>query len=204
MESDRDIKTWEARLKDQSVRHWQNYVHRQIDLGTARIDEMFAIPGEFIVVEDFSGLAAKAKIKLQKNTNDALDLERGVEIHTVFTQVYITNEALSGEWLDVVFGINFEYYKKNVAGEAQPAIIITNVAADANTVGAAHVCKSALIRAHTTNTGLVWVNFGAAAVENQCYPLDTGDAMQVPLSNTNRINALFKVANEDLTVIYQV
>jgi len=87
-------------------------------------------------------------------------------------------------------------------GIAQPAIIITNANADADSQGAAHACKAVLVRAHTINTGLVWVDFGAAAVAIACYPLVAGDAISVPLTNTNLIHCLFKVANEKVTVIY--
>ena len=87
-------------------------------------------------------------------------------------------------------------------GIAQPAIIITNANADADTQGAAHACKAVLVRAHTINTGLVWVDFGAAAVALACYPLAVGDAIAVPLTNTNLVHCLFKVANEKVTVIY--
>ena len=87
-------------------------------------------------------------------------------------------------------------------GTAQPCIIITNAAADANTVGANHACKRVLIRAHTINTGLVWVDFNNAAVALACYPLAAGDSVGVPLTNTNLVNCLFKVANEKVTVVY--
>jgi len=133
MESDKDIKTWDQRLKDQSVRHWENYVHLRIDLSTARIDEQFIIPGEFIYVENaYDDDTSIAKIKLQKNSNDALDLENGVEIYTVFTQFFVTNEALQDEWLDLVIGINFIYKKKIAAdgGGAWPNPITTAVGVD--------------------------------------------------------------------------
>lgn len=121
MESDRDITTWEKRLKDQAVRHWENYVHRRIDLSVARVDELLAIPGEFVFVEDaYDEDTSVAQIKFQKNTNDALDLEQGVEIYTVFTQVFISNEALEDEWLDLIFGINFIYKKKIGDGFTNP------------------------------------------------------------------------------------
>jgi len=87
-------------------------------------------------------------------------------------------------------------------GIAQPAITITNANADADTQGANHACKAVLVRARTINTGLVWVDFGAAAVALACYPLAAGDAIAVPLTNTNLIHCLFKVANEKVTVIY--
>ena len=102
---DREIAQWNKRLADQVNRGWDNYKHIHIDLSTARIDEPVRITGEFLYVEESSGAAALAKIKLNRNTNDALDLEKGVEIDTVFIEVYITNEALEDEWIDLVIGI---------------------------------------------------------------------------------------------------
>lgn len=291
--SDKDIKTWDARLKDQNDRGWENYLHRRILLDVAADLQDWAISGEFIHVERSSSAAAVASIRLNRNTNDALDFELGTVIKTIFIEVFITHTALAGEWLDVVWGINFEYYKQiaspltvvdgggslsvddgggsltvdgvfwqatqpvsaaalplpagaatsalqtqpgvdvgdvtvnnavgaaavNVQdggnsltvdgsvtavdnGIAQPCIIITNAAADANTVGANHACKRVLVRAHTINTGLVWVDFQTAAVALACYPLAAGDSVSVPLTNTNLVNCLFKVANEKVTVVY--
>lgn len=91
----------------------------------------------------------------------------------------------------------------NDEGLVRSCEIVTNAAADTNTVCAAHACKSALVRAHITNTDLVWVDFRTAAVEFACYPLDAGDAIAVRIENTDQINALFKVANEKVTVVYQ-
>lgn len=313
--SNEDIKNWDQRLKDQNDRGWDNYLRRRIHLDNARDLDCWGICGEFLYVEEVSSAAAVGSLCLNRNTNDMIDLELGTIIKTVFCKVFITHAALQGEWIDIIYGINFEYYKAGVFnlpvpvqvadnggsltvddggvslgvvgavviqeplsvddnggsltvdgifwqatqpvsavalplpagastaalqlpdghnvtidnaagaaainiqdggnaitvdgnvtmvdnGIAQPAIIISNVSADANTVGAAHACKRVLIRAFTTNTGLVWLNFGAAAVENACYPLDPGDAISVPLTNTNLINCLFKVANEKVTVVY--
>jgi len=119
---DREIKTWDQRLQDQVSRNWENYIHRRIDLSVARADELFCIPGEFVYVEERSSVLALAKIKFQKNINDALDLEKGVEIHTVFTQIFISNDALQGEWLDLIFGINFIYKKKIACDEIDAAL----------------------------------------------------------------------------------
>jgi len=204
--SDRDIRNWEKRLKDQCLRGWNNYKRFRYELTTARGNDYLGLSGEFLFVEGVSSKSALASIRLNRNTNDPIDLKIGTHIKTIFTELYVTNAAQAGEWIDLVVGINFEYGRQQEQNqsEAQPCIIITNVLADTNTPGAAHVCNAVLIRAHTTNTGLVWIDFGTPAVENNCYPLDAGDAISVKLSNTNLINALFKVANEDVTVVYEV
>ena len=89
-------------------------------------------------------------------------------------------------------------------GNAEPCIIITNASIDTSTPGANNACKKGLVRSHTTNTGLIWVNTGgAAAVEGSCYPLAKGDAVSFRTTNTNQIACLFKVANEKVTVLYQ-
>ena len=109
---DREIIQWNKRLADQVNRGWDNYKHLHIDLSKARIDEPIRISGEYLYVEQSSSSLAVAKIKLNRNTNDALDLEKGVKIETVFIEVYITNDALQDEWFDLVLGINFKYKKK--------------------------------------------------------------------------------------------
>ncbi|MCJ7805917.1 hypothetical protein MUP46_04730 [Patescibacteria group bacterium] len=110
--SDKDIKTWDQRLIDQVRLGWENYKHIRIDLATARTDLSFNVAGEFIYVEASSSALAVAKIKLNRNTNDALDFELGTLIKTIFVEVFITNAALQGEWLDILVGINFNYEKE--------------------------------------------------------------------------------------------
>jgi len=87
-------------------------------------------------------------------------------------------------------------------GTTKEAIIITNASADTSTPGADHACKRALIKAHTTNTGLVWAQWIVAAVEVACYPLEAGETVNCPANNTNEIFCLFKVGNEKVTVVY--
>ena len=117
MASDKDIVTWDKRLGDQARRGWDNYVHKRIDLTIARVNSPLLIAGEFLYVESASDdEVAIAKIRLNRNTNDALDLEVGVEIQTVFTEIFLSNDALDGEWLDLIVGINFQY-KKKVEGD---------------------------------------------------------------------------------------
>lgn len=205
--SDRDIGNWEARLADQVSRKWNNYERFRIYLDNAKVSDFLGIAGEFLIVEQVSSESAAAAIALNLNSNDQIDLTKGTVIKTVFHSFYVTSNAQADEWIDIVVGINFEYYKQWQGGggsEAQAAIIITNASADTNTVGASHICNRVLIRAHSTNGGLVWVDFGTAAVDGSCYELTAGDAMSVPLSNTNRINALFKTANDKITIIYEV
>ena len=112
--SDRDIQAWEGRLKQQELRGWDNYMRRRIDLSNARAAEQWGIAGEFFYVEQVSSESAKAGIRLNRNTNDQIDLEIGTIIKTIFTSFYITNTAQSEQWIDVIVGINFEYYKKTI------------------------------------------------------------------------------------------
>lgn len=109
---DRGILQWDKRLTDQARRGWDNYKHLHIDLSTARIDQSYLIAGEYLYVEQSSSADAIAKIKLNRVNNDALDLEKNVEIETVFIEIFVSNDALQDEWIDLVFGINFKYKKK--------------------------------------------------------------------------------------------
>jgi hypothetical protein len=207
--SDRDIKSWEERLDDQVRREWKNYQRIYVDLATARSLDQKVLTGEFLYVESVSSASANATIRLNRNTNEALVLEVGTVIKTIFRDFYLTNDAQPDEWMVLVVGINFEYYREQHGAEAQQseaqeAEIVTNGSADTNTVGPDHPCNRVLIRAFTGNTGTAWVDFGTAAVANSCFELTAGDAISVPLSNTNRINLLFTIANDDVTVIYEV
>ncbi len=341
MNNSDNIRDWDKRLTEQAKRGWDNYLRRRIHLDQARDNECWNVCGEFLYIEEVSSALAIGSVRLNRTMNDAIDLERSTTIKTMFTQIFITHDALQDEWIDIITGINFEYYKQrnriqeplsidddggsltvdgtfwqatqpvsaaalplpagaataanqladghnvtvdnavggaavnvqdggnsitvdgvfyqatqpvsaaalplpagaataanqladghNVTvdnagggaavniqdggnsitvdgavtavdnGVAQECIIITHANPDTNQAGANHACKRVLIRAHTTNTGLVWVNFGAAAVDGSDYPLDKGDAMSVPVTNTNQVNCLFKVGGEKVTVVY--
>ena len=106
---DRGILQWDKRLTDQARRGWDNYKHLHIDLSTARMNQSYLIAGEYLYVEQSSSADAIAKIKLNRINNDALDLAMGVLIETVFIEIYVTNDVLEDEWIDLVFGINFKY-----------------------------------------------------------------------------------------------
>jgi len=201
---DRGIIQWDKRLADQAKRDWENYKHLHIDLSTARIDQSYLISGEYLYVEESSSAAAVAEIKLNRNNNDALDLEKCVKIETVFLKFFISNDALEGEWLDVVIGINFEYYKQIVSAEVQQVLNLTHANPDTDVAAASHVCNRALIKADVNNTQIAWIDFGIAAVQNSCMPLDAGEWVGVAISNTNRIHANFEVGGEIVYIAYEV
>jgi len=206
--SDRDIKTWNERLSEQVAKGWDNYQRKRIDLGSARALELWAIAGEFIYVENVSSTSAKLTCKVNRNNNDDLDLESGTIIKTVFKEVYLSNTAQAGEWVDVIFGINFEYYKEHEQAQLRSfvtgCITITHANPDTNQAGASNVCNRALIKAHNANTGLVWVDFGQAAVDGACIDLPADHSISVPIQNTDQINCLFKVGGEKVSVAYEV
>ena len=78
-----EIKSWDGRLNDQNRRGWDNYIRRRIHLDVARDLDCCGICGEFLYVEDVSSAAAAASIKMNRNTNDSIDLEIGTIIKTI-------------------------------------------------------------------------------------------------------------------------
>jgi len=205
-ESDRDIRNWDKRLNNQVQLGWENYFSRRIHLDQARDLERWSASGEFLCVHQVSSKSANALIRLNRNNNDPVDLELGVIIKTIFKEIHITNTAQPGEWLDLTVGINFEYYKqlKISNAEAQPCILLTNVAPAVNTIAAANPCNRVLIRAHTGNAGTIWIDFGNAAVVNACYELAAGDAISVPCNNTNRVNGILTNGGDIATIVFEV
>ncbi len=206
--SDRDIISWDHRLSEQHLRGWDNYVRRRIDLTDARAIEYLGISGEFLYVERVSSGSANALIRLNRNTNDEIGLDSGTVIKTIFTSVYLTNTAQAGEWIDLIIGINFEYYNETaqaaMSAKAQPVVPLTHANADTNVVPAAQICNAVLIKADTNNTADAWIDFGTAAVQNACFPLSPGDSVTVHLANLNEINANFEVGGENVFIIYEV
>ena len=110
--SDRDISAWDARLKQQLERSFHNYHKRRIDLSVARDNKQFDWTGEILIVEKASSSDAIATVRLMFDDADPLTLEENVQIGSIFNRIFVTNDALVGEWLDVIAGINFEYKKK--------------------------------------------------------------------------------------------
>jgi len=204
--SDRDIKNWDERLKDQVDRRYDNYIRRRFYLATAHDLELWAISGEFIYIEEASSSSARAQVRLNLNTNDDLDLSAGVKIETIFTQLFITNEAQPDEWLDIIIGLNFKYHKPPGPdpGEAQAILPLTHANPNTNVAAASNVCNRALIKADVNNTQTAWIDFGIAAVQNACMPLDAGDWIRIAISNTDRINANFEVGGEYVFIEYEV
>jgi len=205
--NDTEIRAWEERLKRQQLRGWDNYVRRRIDISIARAAEYWGIAGEFFYVEQTSSESAKASIRINRNTNDELDLELGTIIKTIFTDFYITNAVQTGEWIDVIIGINFEYYKKSqgiLGDEVQQVLNLTHANPDTDVAAAAHPCNRALIKADVNNTQTVWIDFGVAAVQDNCMPLDAGEWIQISISNTDRIHANFEAGGEIVYIAYEV
>lgn len=126
MLSDRDIKNWDQRLQDQAGKGWDNYAVKRIDLTQARTNVPMRKPGEFLYVSDSSGASALATVRLNRTTNPPLNLKEGVEIKTIFTVLFISNEAQAGEWIDLTIGINFEYKKKIAESGATLLVAASN------------------------------------------------------------------------------
>lgn len=110
--SDRDISQWDARLKEQLERSFHNYHKRRIDLSVARDNKQFDWTGETLIVEKASSADANATVRFMFEDADELTLQENIEIKSIFNRIYISNDAQTDEWLDVIAGINFEYKKK--------------------------------------------------------------------------------------------
>jgi len=194
---------WNKQLKEQVERKFDNYRIFRIPLDAALDNQEFAAPGNELIVVNASSKIAIATVRFTRTAKEPINIFKNAKLFNVFTSFFVSCTAQPGEWLELFAGIDFDIkYEGSSVDESQPAITVTNVAADTNTVAAAHSCSFAIIKALLTNTSIVWVNIGAAAVEGSCYDLSPGGVVGLPMSNTNRINALFKIANEKLSIIY--
>jgi len=206
--SDRDITAWDRRLKEQVLKGWENYSRQRIDLSAARTVEYFGQTGEFLYIEKASSESAKATVRINRNTNDEIDLELGTVIKTIFQVLYITNEAQAGEWVDIIIGINFEYYKGSqgagLGAEVRQVLNLTHANPDTDVAGTAAPCNRVLIKADVNNTQTAWIDFGVAAVQDSCIPLDAGEWIEVSISNTDQIHANFEVGGEIVFLVYEV
>ncbi len=197
---------WEKRLQDQVNRGWKNYHKTRLDLTTARADIPMAFAGDFLYVAQASSASARATVKINRNTNEPLYLQRGAQIKTVFTALYLSNTEHSGEWIDLIVGVNFEkmdrHHDEN--REAQPVIEITHANPDTNQAGGDQVAERVVITASPLNTDIAWLDFSQAAVQDACYPLEPGDSVTVMVSNLDQININFTIGGESVWIINEI
>ena len=198
--------SWDKRLKEQTERGWKNYHKHRFDLPTARADLELAFAGDFLYVSQASSASALASVKLNRNTNEALELQIGTTIKTIFTKFFISNVAQSGEWIDVIVGVNFEKMDLHAdeAREAQAVVEISHVNPNTNQAGADQIAERVVILASPLNTDIAWIDFGQAAVQDGCYPLEPGDSVTVMVPNLDRINCNFEVGGESVWIINEI
>ncbi len=197
---------WEERLGEQVKRDWENYKRKRLDLSVAQENLKLDFAGEFLYVENVSSASAAATVRLNRNANDEIALIHQTKIFTVFTTLFITHAAQAGEWIDLVIGVDFskEDPQHSDPGEAQPVIEITNGSADTNTTAAAAISTIVIIKADPQNIDIAWIDFGQAAVQDSCFPLEPGDSLTVRVPNIDQINVNFEVANDQVWIINQV
>lgn len=197
---------WEKNLKEQEAREWKNYHPFRIDLTAGRNNMIHNFPGDFLYVVATSTASATAMVKLNKVNNKDLNLAAGTKIKTVFTQFYFTNEGQAGEWMDLIIGIDFEKddEQPQPARAAQPVIEITHANPNTNQAGAALIADRVVITADPQNTDIAWIDFGQAAVQNGCYPLEPGDSVTVRVANINQINVNFEIGGESVWIIREI
>lgn len=193
------VLTFKERLADHVKEKWSNYERIHVELGIARNYIKLDIAGEFIAVDEVSSGLAAVTIHLDRPNRHALNFYRGSQVETLFECMYVSNAALTGEWMELIIGRNFRAWHDSLAAqltEALQVLNVTNVAANTNTVCAAQACKAAHIKADVQNVDMSWIDYGVAAVQDSCVPLDPGEWVIVPLSNTNRINVNFEVGGD--------
>jgi len=195
---------WDKNLKTLVARRFKNYEDFVLDLSVARTLELKNIPGDFLAVIDSSHAAATCDIRFNKIDNDPIAIKADKEIQTVFTGFYISNSAVAGASLTIRVGILYVETNPPRRATAKKTLTVTNAAANTDTQCAAHLCDRALIKADNRNTDIVWVDFGAAAVQGSCIPLEPGESIRVDIDNTNEVHCNFVVANEKAFVVYEV
>jgi len=195
---------WDKNLKTLVARRFKNYEDFVIDLSAARALELKNIPGDFLAVIDSSHAAATCDIRFNKIDNDPISIKAGKEIQTVFTGFYLSNSAVAGASLTIRVGILYVETNLPRRATAKKTLTVTNAAANTDTQCAAYLCDRVLIKASSANTDIVWVDFGAAAVQGACLPLEPGESARVDIDNTNVIHCNFVVINEKAFVVYEV
>ncbi len=200
------METWEQRLHDQVQRGWTNYHKHRFDLTAGRTDLFFGFAGDFLYVAKASSASALASVKFNTDQNDSLDLQAGTEIKTVFKNVWLSNTAQAGEWLDVIVGVNFEKMDQfpEQGRQAQAVVEITHANPDTNQAGGDQIAERVVITASPLNVDIAWLDFGQAAVQGSCYPLEPGDSVTVRTSNLDQINCNFEVGGESVWIINEI
>lgn len=212
MISDRDINSFESRLSNHCREKWSNYERLRIDLATPRNYQKFDIAGEFIEVERASDTTAAAELILDFTNRAVINISERRIVETVFNRFYISNAAQADKWLDLLIGRNFRSWGYGTgtgtgggttgATEAQQVLNLTHANPNTSVQAAANACIEAIIKADVENTDIAWIDFGVAAVQDSCIPLDPGEWIKVPITNTNRIYANFEVGGEIVYIAY--
>jgi hypothetical protein len=65
-------------------------------------------------------------------------------------------------------------------------------------------CSVALVIAHPSNTGKVWVRPNDTATVDNAIPLDAGDAVPISITNLNQLQLLIAVSGEKAIVAYSL
>jgi len=197
---------WNTNLKTLIEKRYKNYEDIRVDLSAARDNFLISQAGDFLKVISASNQAASCSIKFNTTDNSPIDLTVGKTIQTIFKGIYLTNAATAGAWLIIRVGIIYVEDESSAPRRvtARPALTVTNVAANTDTPAAANLCDKVLIKASNQNTDIVWVNFGVAAVQGSCIPLEPGESITVDLDNTSQVHCNFVVANEKAFIIFEV
>ena len=198
------MKSWELRLQEQVNRDWKSYKVYRLDLAAGRNNQRHSFPGDFLAVESASSLNALATIKLNRTAAENINLQYGTFIETVFIELYISNTAQPGEWIDVIVGIDCKKQTQARRRTAQAVIELTHANANTDVAPAAGPTDRVVITADPTNTNIAWIDFSQAAVQDGCYPLEPGDSITVQVSTLSDIHANFEFGGEKVWIINEI
>lgn len=194
---------WKRELTEQVEKELDQYTPFRIPLDNANDNELVAVAGKTIYVQDSSGETALATIKLNRDRAGDLALAKGVLIESVFRSIYLTNTAQAGAWLDVVFGRDF---RMSAEGQKEGLIkdIYRFVANQAQYVatGPDKTCTEVMIMAHPDNEDIVWVKPYEIATVSNAWPLEPKEVTGWTLENLNQLNVRIIANTEKIIVAY--
>lgn len=142
------------------------------DLSTARNNELINITGSHIYIMTATGTA---NVRLNENSEDAIDLIKGRQINGVFYRIFLSNSAQSGTSITLAIGVESDIFQMIDSVSAGTGGIIlestspTIFNVTCTTVGTEYSqalgeCRKFMIRPRTGNLQVCFVSGGSGTL----------------------------------------